>query len=138
MRRELQYHVRGTQQLSAATSWVEAMVGKGLQKGPVTIALKRPSRTLDQNAKLWPMLTDISRQVDWYGERLTPEEWKDVLTAGLKKQRAVPGIDGGFVVLGAHTSRMSKAEFSELIELIYSFGAEHGVEWSEPAKREDA
>ena len=29
---------------------------------------------------------------------------------------------------------MSKAEFSELIELIYSFGAEHGVQWSGDTK----
>jgi hypothetical protein len=83
------------------------------------------------------MLHDISDQVDWYGQKLTPEEWKDVLTAGLKKQRAVPGIDGGFVILGAHTSTMSKGDLSELIELIAAFGAEHGVVWSEPVKAQE-
>ena len=51
-------------------------------------------RTLDQNSRLWAMLTELSRQVEWYGQRLRPEEWKDVMTAALKKQRAVPGIDG--------------------------------------------
>lgn len=97
--------------------------------------LGRPRRTLDQNAKLWPMLTDVSRQVDWHGEKLTPEEWKDVFTAGLKRQKAVPGIDGGFVVLGAHTSTMDKREFIDLIELIAAFGSERDVIWSEPAKQ---
>lgn len=95
----------------------------------------RPRRTSDQNDKLWPMLRDISRQVEWYGNWLTEEEWKDVMTAALKKQRAVPGIDGGFVVLGAHTSKMSKADLSDLIELLYAFGNDHGVKWSEPAKK---
>ena len=42
------------------------------------------------------------------------------------------GIDGGFVVCGQRTSKMSKAEFSNLLELIYAFGAEHEVTFSEP------
>ena len=99
------------------------------------VIVKEPARTLDQNAKIWPMLHDLAQQVEWYGHKLTPEEWKDLMTAGLKKQRAVPGIDGGFVVIGAHTSKMSKSEFSDLVEMLYAFGAEHGVKWSEPEAR---
>ncbi|MGM0584236.1 MAG: recombination protein NinB [Pseudomonadota bacterium] len=98
------------------------------------VVVKEATRTNDQNSKLWPMLQDVSRQVEWYGQRLTKEEWKDVFTAGLKRQKVVPGIDGGFVVVGAHTSTMGKREFSDLIELIYAFGAEHGVRWSEPVR----
>jgi hypothetical protein len=93
------------------------------------VIIKPPSRSLDQNALLWPLLTELSNQVEWYGNKLTPEEWKDLMTAGLKKQKAVPGIDGGFVVIGAHTSKMSKTEFRDLIELVYSFGSERGVTW---------
>lgn len=99
------------------------------------VEVKEPTRTLEQNALMWPLLEDISKQVDWYGQRLTDEEWKDVLTAALKKQKAVPGIDGGFVVLGTRTSRMSKADFSELVELIYAFGAEHGVKFRTDQER---
>jgi hypothetical protein len=104
-----------------------------LAGGPVLITLGREKRSLSQNAKLWPTLTDVSKQVDWYGEKLSPEDWKHVFTAGLKKQRAVPGIDGGFVVLGTSTSKMDKATFSNLLELIHAFGAEHQVQWSDPA-----
>jgi ABC-type branched-subunit amino acid transport system ATPase component len=43
----------------------------------------------------------------------------------------VPGIDGGMVYLGEPTSGMSKQELADLIELIYHFGAERGVEWTE-------
>jgi len=89
--------------------------------------VKEPTRTLAQNALMWRMLGELSEQVDWYGQKLTDAEWKDVLTASLKKQKAVPGIDGGFVVLGARTSKMSIAEMSELIELMYAFGAQRGV-----------
>ena len=37
-------------------------------------------------------------------------------------------------MLGHRTSKMRKAEFSELIELIYSYGSESGIHWSEKAQ----
>ena len=91
------------------------------------VTVSEPTRSLDQNALMWPLLEDIARQVEWYGNRLTADEWKDVLTAALRKEKVVPGINGGFVVLGQRTSKMGKREFSELVELIYAFGAERGV-----------
>lgn len=95
--------------------------------------IKPRTRSLDQNAKMWAMLADVSRQVEWYGQHLTSEEWKDVLTAALKKQKAVPGIDGGFVVIGARTRNMTIREMSDLVELMYAFGAERDVQWTDPA-----
>ena len=101
----------------------------------VTIKEVKSTRTLEQNNKLWAMLGDIANQVNWHGQFLTKEEWKDVFSAGLKKQTAVPGIDGGFVILGTHTSKMSIKEMIDLITLMYAFGSEpeHLVNWSEPA-----
>lgn len=96
------------------------------------VEIKPATRTVLQNSRLWAMLTDISRQVEWYGLKLSPEDWKHIFSAGLKKQRAVPGLDGGFVVLGQSTSKMTKAEMSELQELISAFGDEQGVKWSDP------
>ncbi|WP_271270508.1 recombination protein NinB [Aliamphritea hakodatensis] len=107
------------------------LVNKGLTAGPVLLTLGREKRTLDQNAKMWAMLADVSFQVDWYGEKLCTESWKNIFTASLFKQKTVPGIDGGFVVLGKPTRNMKKRTFAELIELMYAFGAEHGVHWSE-------
>lgn len=98
--------------------------------------MAQSKRSLEQNALLWPLLTDVSAQVVWYGEKLTKDEWKDVFTASLKKQRVVPGIDGGFVVCGQRTSTMSVADFSELIELINAFGAQQGVRFSAEAHHE--
>lgn len=105
-----------------------------IQNAPIgyVVTIAEPTRSLDQNSKLWPMLQDISKQVDWYGNKLTDEEWKDVFSAALKKQKVVPGLDGGFVVCGQRTSKMTKREFSDLIEIMYAFGADKGVVWSEP------
>lgn len=91
------------------------------------VEFKSPRRTLPQSDKMWAMLTDVARQVEWYGQKLTADDWKDVFTASLRRAHVVPGIDGGFVPLGMHTSDMSKEEMSALIELIYAFGAERGV-----------
>tara|TARA_R110000868_G_scaffold38491_2_gene134597 strand:- start:310 stop:561 length:252 start_codon:yes stop_codon:yes gene_type:complete len=78
---------------------------------------------------MWANLEDIAQQVVWYGVKLDKQEWKDVLTAGLKKQKIVPGIEGGFVVIGARTSKMTVAEMNELIELAVMFGTQQGVKF---------
>lgn len=96
------------------------------------VTVQPPPRSLEQNALMWSLLTEIAQQVEWHGQRLEPSEWKDMATAALKQQKVVPGIGGGFVVLGSSTSRMSKRELSDLIEFLYAFGAEHGVVFDEP------
>lgn len=94
------------------------------------VTLSEPTRTLEQNSRLWPSLTEISQQVDWYGKKLTPEDWKHVFSSSLKKMDVVPNLEGtGFVALGLSTSRMTKRELSDLLEMIYSFGAEKGVKF---------
>lgn len=94
-------------------------------------------RNMEQNDKMWAMLTDLSEQVDWPVDgrmgKLTKEDWKDVMTAGLDRdQRVTQGIEGGFVILGRHTSRMSKRTMAALIELIQHFGDSRAVAWSDP------
>ena len=96
----------------------------------MVVKIEPETRSLLQNRRLWAMLTDISKQVNWHGRKLTQEDWKHVFTAALSKQEVVPGIDGGFVVLGKSTSKMTKAEMTELQELMAAFGAEHGVKFT--------
>jgi NAD-dependent SIR2 family protein deacetylase len=95
-----------------------------------TCARPYDKRTEDQNSKMWPMLRDVAQQVVWHGQKLSDKEWKEVFSAALNRQKVVPGIEGGFVVIGSSTSRMTKLELSELIDLMYAFGAEQGVKWT--------
>lgn len=93
-----------------------------------TVEFKSARRNREQNALMWVLLGEVSEQVEWYGQRLSADDWKDVLTASLRRARVVPGVDpGSFVPLGMRTSQMTKAEFGELLELIYAFGAQQGV-----------
>ncbi len=98
----------------------------------LVLEVKPETRSLSQNARLWAMLTDVSEQVEWYGRKLTPDDWKHVFTAALSKQDVVPGIEGGFVVLGKATSKMTKSEMAELQTLIEAFGAQRGVKFTAP------
>jgi len=122
----------------AASTWSEIYpkVKSYLMAGHrLTLEIKKEKRSTEQNAKLWATLTEIATQVKWHGEKLTPTDWKVMLTASLRKQRAVPGIEGGFVVLGESTSRMTKEEMSELLELAMAFGAQHNVIFQDGAKQ---
>lgn len=97
----------------------------------VTIA--PPTRTLDQNAKMHAMIADIMRQVDT-DRQWTADEWKDRFLHALgKEMNFLPDLDGrAFFPRGYRSSQLSKADFADLVEIIYAFGAEHNVKWSEP------
>lgn len=98
----------------------------------------RPEKRSDhQNRLMWSCLGDLARQVEWHGQKLDAEAWKDMATAALKRQRVVPGIDGGFVVLGQRTSQMTKAEMTELIDFVRAFGDQRGVQWSRTSMGRD-
>ena len=95
------------------------------------VTIRAPTRSLEQNARLWAILTDISAQVEWYGRKLSSEDWKHIFTSSLQKMDVVPNLEGtGFVALGLSTSTMSKRELSDLMTLTEGFGAENEVQWS--------
>lgn len=102
------------------------------------VEFKGPKRTLPQNDRMWAMLTDLSVQLVWHGQRLAPDDWKLVMLDALRREtreqlRIVPNTDGtGFVNLSTSSSDLAKEEMTALIEIIFAFGATHGVEWSEP------
>lgn len=114
------------------TAWHHAKGWLMASDTRLTLEIRPEKRSDAQNRRLWAMLADISAQVDWYGQKLTSEEWKDVFSASLKRTKVVPGLDGGFVVCGQSTSKMTKAEMCELQELMEAFGAEKGVRFRAP------
>jgi hypothetical protein len=119
--------------LSHSTARKRAMAAVADAPEGFCVTVAEPTRNLEQNAKLWAMLAEISAQVVWHGKKLSPESWKAVFSSALRKLDVVPNLDGtGFVALGQSTSQMSKREFGELIELIAAFAAERGVSIQEP------
>ena len=99
---------------------------------------KKSTRSLQANALMWVRLGEIAAQVVWYGNKLTADEWKEIISASLKKQRVLPGIEGNFVVIGVRTSKMSIKEMGAMIELCHAFGAQHDVKFSaDPSQIEE-
>lgn len=90
-----------------------------------------PTRSCDQNAKLWAMLTDVSMSKP-QGRRMTPEQWKCVFmqACGWEVQ-FLEGLDGQPFPAGFRSSRMTVKQMSDLIEFIQSYGDQHGVRWQE-------
>ena len=101
-----------------------------------TVEFRQDTRSGDQNKRLWAMLTDVAEQVMWHGMKLSTDDWKLIFLDALNREvRIVPNIDdNGFVNLGRSSSKLTKSEFSDLMELMSAFGARHGVVWSEPVR----
>ncbi len=92
--------------------------------------IAEPKRTLDQNAKMWAMLSDISRAKP-LGRRHTPDDWKAIfMNACGWECQFMEGLDGRPFPQGFRSSHLTKHQMGVLIEYITAFGAEHGVEWS--------
>lgn len=103
------------------------------------VNIRAANRTNDQNAKLWAMLSDIARSKPG-GRVLSTETWKALfMNAAGFTCTFEPTLDGkGVAPLGFKSSRLNKAEFSDLIECMYAFGAEHGIQWTDPVERKAA
>ncbi len=96
-----------------------------------TVIIKAATRTTDQNAKMWAMLSDISRAKP-QGRKHTSEVWKCLfMSACGHAVQFEMGLDGRPFPVGFSSSKLSKAQMSDLIEFIYAYGAEHSVRWSD-------
>lgn len=108
-----------------AISWIRAA------PHDTRVEFKKKRRSNDQNALMWVLLTHLAENLEWHGQKLPAEDWKDFMMHGLRRARWVPAEDGaGMVPIGMRTSDLSSEEMSELIEFIYAFGARHGVDLS--------
>lgn len=92
-----------------------------------------------QNRKLWPMLADIQRQVPGFEMSPTEDIKLRFLNALGTEMRFLPVLEGqGAFPVGMKSSTLTVEQFSGLVELLYEFGARHGVRWSEPRQQQAA
>ena len=109
---------------------------KAVEEAPdgYAVEIKPVKRTLGQNALLHALLSDISRYVEWAGQRRDIEVWKRLLTAAWLRARGeplemLPAIDGhGVDIVFRRTSELTKNEMIELIEYIQAWAIDQEVE----------
>ena len=119
---------------------IRERVARLVQAAPkeTRVIFQGPKRTLDQNSKMWAMLTDIAEQKEHFGRRYAPDRWKAIFMTALGQETEfIPSLDGKtFIPLGHSSSNLDIREMGEMIELMECWGAENGVVFKEPKKRQ--
>lgn len=98
------------------------------------IEVRPEKRSNDQNALLHALISEIAAVVEWAGKKRDLETWKRLLVASWLRARGeslevLPALDGkGIDVVYAPTSKLTKAELSELVEFVSAWAIENGVE----------
>ena len=99
----------------------------------LVLEVRPQTRSDAQNKLLHAMLGDIARQVYWAGKKRDTDTWKRLLTAAWLRARGesvelLPALNGhGVDVVFRHTSKLTRAECSELCEFVMAWCAEHDV-----------
>jgi len=119
--------------LRAAPSPSRANCVKAIWQTPNdwVVTIKPPTRSNVQSAKMHVVLGQLVKaNVKYHGRPMDVEGWKDLISATLLTPEqimanTVPGLDGGYVVLGLHTSDLTGPQVSEVIERAYCIGAQN-------------
>ena len=109
-----------------------------IEAAPVdaVVSIREASRNRDQNARMWAMLTDVSRAQP-EGRRWTADTWKAAFMHSLGHQvQFCEGLDhSGPFPLGFRSSHLTVRQMSDLITVIAEYGDRHGIEWTDPKER---
>jgi hypothetical protein len=100
------------------------------------VEFREAKRSTEQNSKLWACLTEIARQRPIHnGVKMTPDLFKAVFMQALGREMVMlPTLNGdGFFPIGHRSSELSKAEFSDLLELIHAWAATQGITLNDPS-----
>ena len=96
------------------------------------VTISEPSRTLEQNAAQWPYLEGFAQQkqlcINGVMQRVTNDDWKDVLTGCYHGETRMAAFDGKVIMLPQRTSKMGKKVFSDWLEFLVAMAAQSGVE----------
>ena len=114
--------LRGDQQRDLARSYIASAPADAVVK------ISKPTRSLDQNALMWALLSAVSRAKP-EGRCHTPEVWKHLfMKACGHAVQFETGLDGEPFPVGFKTSRLTKEQMSDLIEFIQAWSAQNGIE----------
>lgn len=105
-----------------------------IEKAPpgAVVNIRKAKRTVDQNAKMWAMLSDVSRAAP-EGRLWTTDTWKAAFMHALGHEIMwQPGLNGQPFPAGFRTSRLDKEQMADLITMIQEYGDRHQIRWSAP------
>jgi hypothetical protein len=94
------------------------------------VNVREMTRSNGQNAKLWAMLSDVSRAKP-QGRRHTADVWKALMMHACGHEtQFLSGLDGEPFPSGFRSSRLSVPQMRELIDFVDAWGSQNGVKWT--------
>jgi hypothetical protein len=117
--------LRGQPQRNLAKQFIDKAPENSVVKiSPLT-------RSSEQSNKMWGLIEDVMNAMP-EGRQHTKEVWKAIFMNALGHETAFAmGINNEIFPIGFKSSQLSVRQMSDLIEMIYSYGAKHNVKWSE-------
>lgn len=113
----------------------------------MVVTIRKPSRSLDQNAIFHAAVDDIAKaRPEWSGVKMDADDWKALLILSHAiatgdeggKLRMVPDLESkGFVQLRESSAKMTVARSSSLIDYTIAWATSHGIVLREPAPKGD-
>ncbi len=70
---------------------------------------------------------DLATQIEWYGFRLSKDDWRHFISGTVLGWRMLPGIDmgtgpAGFVMLGGSSMNLSKVQCTAAVQIAFAIG----------------
>jgi len=106
---------------------------KELPPGKYSIEIEKyeKRRSIQQNARMWVILTFISEQLlDENGKQYSPEVWHEYMKAKLLGKDTVI-VDGEPTLVTKTTTKLTVMEFMDYVTQIEVWAVEHGVHFYE-------
>ena len=100
----------------------------------MTFEVKPAKRSDAENRLLHALLGHISKTQQWAGKKRDIETWKRLLTAAWcraigEQIELLPALDGhGVDIVFRRTSQLTRKECADLIEYVYAWMADNGVD----------
>ena len=100
----------------------------------LTLEIRPEKRSDAENRMLHSMLGHISKTHEWAGTKHSIDVWKRLLTAAWCRATGepvelLPALDGnGVDIVFKKTSQLSRKECADLIEFIFAWSADNGIE----------
>lgn len=113
-----------------AHAWVDKALLQWQPGAPMVMEIKPATRSLDQNAAMWGLLAQITRQRPVHnGRDMTSDLWKAVFMDALGHEvDYVASLDGRRMFpLGHRSSQLTKGQMTDLIELMLCWAAQEGL-----------
>jgi len=93
------------------------------------VEFKPPTRSIEQNARMWELLGRVSLKMDLGGRKFAPDQWKAIFMKAIGDEvEFLPSLDGSFFPHGFRSSKLSVRQMADLQTFIEAYCAEKGVD----------